>query len=74
MSAADTIRMANQIAQFFAPYPEEEAVDEVRNHLVKFWPVAMRSELVVLLEGPYAGDLHPLALRAARGLVPSGDA
>lgn len=69
MSAVDTIRMANQIAQFFAPYPEEEAVDEVRNHLVKFWPVAMRSELVVLLEGPHVGDLHPLALQAAQRLM-----
>jgi formate dehydrogenase subunit delta len=66
MQSEDLVRMANQIAQFFAVYPEEDAVDGVREHLEKFWPPAMRKELVAIADGlvPHAVDLHPLALKA----------
>jgi formate dehydrogenase subunit delta len=35
------IRMANQIAVFYAPYSEAEAVDGVCEHLKKFWEPRM---------------------------------
>lgn len=70
MSDHDVIRMVNQIAQFFAPYPETEAVEGIHDHMVKFWPPAMRRELAALVHGsantPEA--LHPLALQAAQRL------
>jgi formate dehydrogenase subunit delta len=45
MSDADLVRMANQIAHFFAPYPDADAIEGVRDHLEKFWTRTMRSEL-----------------------------
>lgn len=45
MSDADLVRMANQIAHFFAPYPDADAIEGVRDHLEKFWTRAMRVEL-----------------------------
>jgi formate dehydrogenase subunit delta len=70
MQSDDLVRMANQIAQFFAVYPEEDAVEGVRDHLEKFWPPAMRKELVAIADGlqPADGELHPLVLRAAAQL------
>jgi formate dehydrogenase subunit delta len=70
MPSDDVIRMANQIAQFFAVYPEEDAVDGVRDHLEKFWPPAMRKELIAVADGlqPADGELHPLAHRAVARL------
>lgn len=68
MPTDDLIRMANQIAQFFAAYPESDAVDGVREHLEKFWTPAMRRELQAITDGSVCstGSLHPLACRAVR--------
>lgn len=70
MQSDDLVRMANQIAQFFSAYPEEDAVEGVRDHLVKFWPPSMRKELVAITGGlqPIDGELHPLVFRAAAAL------
>ncbi|NBA96919.1 hypothetical protein GUY40_18570 [Pseudomonas sp. R5(2019)] len=47
MSTDNLIKMANQIAQYFASEPEsEQAVLGVRQHLQSFWTPAMRSELM----------------------------
>lgn len=48
MLSEDLIRMANQIAHFFAVYPEADAVEGVRDHLAKFWDRAMREELLAI--------------------------
>lgn len=45
MSTEDLIRMANQIAAFFAGYPEPEAVSQIRDHVRRFWEPRMRHEL-----------------------------
>lgn len=37
--------MANQIATFFRPYPREEAVAGVHDHVVAFWSPSMRRDL-----------------------------
>lgn len=39
------VRMANQIADFFAPYADAEAIAGIQEHLRSFWTPSMRSEL-----------------------------
>lgn len=70
MQPEELVRMANQIAHFFAAYPDEEAIDGVRDHLVKFWDPAMRKELLSIAGGltPTSRQLDPLVLRAAEQL------
>jgi len=63
MAADDLVRMANQIARFFEPYPDEEAVAGVADHLKKFWDPRMRTEISTMSE-PLREQLHPLARRA----------
>ncbi|MDG1417313.1 MAG: formate dehydrogenase subunit delta [Maricaulis sp.] len=42
----DTLRrMANQIADFYGPYSDEEAVDGIAVHIAKFWEPRMREAL-----------------------------
>lgn len=74
MPSDDLVRMANQIAQFFAVYPEADAVEGVQDHLHKFWPPAMRKDLLAIADGLVHTDtpLHPLALKAADALRPGG--
>lgn len=75
MRADDLVRMANQIGHFFAPYPESDAIDGIRDHLAKFWDPAMRQSLRELAAEqerrtptePARGagrELDPLVLRA----------
>jgi formate dehydrogenase subunit delta len=67
MEAEHMIHMANQIALFFAPYPKEEAVAGVVDHLQKFWEPRMRKQIVAYVAGGGAG-LHELALEAVKRL------
>ena len=70
MESETLIRMANQIAMFWAPYPEAEAIHSVRDHLEKFWDPAMRKTLVSIANGlvPSAQTLHPLVVRAVHDM------
>ena len=36
--------MANQIADFFRPYPDEEAIAGIHDHILNFWTPGMRKE------------------------------
>lgn len=63
MLPADLIRMSNQIADFFAAYPDEEAVSGVAEHLRSFWPPSMREQLFAINAAGEAA-LHPLVQRA----------
>ncbi|HVB89683.1 MAG TPA: formate dehydrogenase subunit delta [Beijerinckiaceae bacterium] len=47
------IHMANQIADFFRPYPHAEAVAGVHDHIRAFWTPPMRADLLAHCE---AGD------------------
>lgn len=52
MAVTDLIRMANQIAANFAPYPEDEAVEAIATHFHNFWTPEMRADLrAALAEG-----------------------
>jgi formate dehydrogenase subunit delta len=77
MSADDLVRIANQIARFFEPYPEVEAVDGIAEHLEKFWAPSMRKELLALSNGldpqGAALALHPLVRQAVRRERPHSD-
>ena len=40
------IEMANQIGDFFSPYPPERAREGLRNHLRTYWDPRMRGALL----------------------------
>jgi formate dehydrogenase subunit delta len=66
------VRMANDIAQFFASEsPPQEAPQNVASHLSKFWDPRMRREIILHAESGGAG-LSDLALAAVRLLVMPG--
>lgn len=43
-------RMANQIADFYVPYSDEEAVDGIAVHITKFWEPRMREGLLAAFQ------------------------
>jgi formate dehydrogenase subunit delta len=61
---AKIIRMANQIATFFASKPKDEGEKGVAAHINDFWEPRMRAQLLeIVAEG---GDgLKPLMIEAA---------
>jgi formate dehydrogenase subunit delta len=63
MENLDIIRMANQIANFFKAYPEEEAINETAKHLKQFWEPRMRKQLAEHIAKGGEG-LEPLVLKA----------
>ncbi|MEX2642107.1 MAG: formate dehydrogenase subunit delta [Acetobacterales bacterium] len=65
MDTGRIARMANQIAAFFASYPEAQAVEGTEDHIRKFWDPRMRAQLIALLEAEESG-LSEVALAAAR--------
>ena len=70
MNRPDLVRMANQIADFHAPYPAPEAEEGVARHIRDFCDPRMRAELAGILAA--GGDgLSPLALAGARRAVAS---
>jgi formate dehydrogenase subunit delta len=62
---ANLARMANQIASFFHAYPDETALQGVRDHIHAFWTRKMQAELAA-----HAGELalDPLVVRVLPGL------
>jgi formate dehydrogenase subunit delta len=67
METEHMVHMANQIALFFAPYPKEEAITSVADHLRKFWVPAMRKQIIEYVAGGGAG-LNDLAVEAVKRL------
>lgn len=55
--------MANQIADFFFPYPDERAIEGIRNHLRNYWDPRMREALLEHDDDGGAG-LDPRVRRA----------
>ncbi len=69
MDTKTLIRMANQIAGFFKSYPEEEAVNEVANHLKSFWDPRMLTSLIDIVErGRDRTQLDPVVIASAHRL------
>lgn len=67
------VRMANQIATFFASQKDEEPAEATARHIASFWDPRMRAGLDRLVHAGGAG-LDPVALAAARQLArPTAD-
>jgi formate dehydrogenase subunit delta len=64
----DLIRMANQIAAFYGPYPHDEGLTGVQQHIKDFWEPRMRRAFDALIAKGGAG-LTPLSLEAGKALV-----
>jgi formate dehydrogenase subunit delta len=58
------ITMANQIGDFFAPYPPERRAEGIRNHLRTYWDPRMRADLLDYIAA--GGDgLKPFVVEGA---------
>ncbi|MBC2654614.1 formate dehydrogenase subunit delta [Pseudomonas sp. MSSRFD41] len=65
MSTANLVKMANQIASYFANEPDQaQAASSVRNHMQLFWTPAMRQELLAWHRQQQQSELHPLVRQA----------
>ena len=63
------IRMANQIGDYFAAYPDRgEAVAGIANHLRSFWAPAMRRRIIDHLAGGGA-ELKDIVREAVAALA-----
>jgi formate dehydrogenase subunit delta len=65
MTNEDIVRMLNQIADFYRPYPRDEAVTGIGGHIRDFWDPRMRAALKAYLSAG-GKDLDPLALEGAK--------
>ena len=73
MSAEKLVRMANQIALFFASQPQAGAEAGVADHIRSFWNPVMRKDIYVHLDQGGEG-LDALAVRALQLLRQSDPA
>lgn len=64
MSHDKLVRMANDIANFFATQPQDDAEAGVADHINRFWEPRMRRQLFDHLDAGGAG-LKPLVIAAA---------
>jgi formate dehydrogenase subunit delta len=56
--------MANQIGKFFAHQPADQAVDDIADHLLKFWDPRMRRAIVAQLDHSDLAGLDALVVKA----------
>ena len=67
MHVENLVKMANQIGEFFASFPDrEEALDGVATHIKKFWEPRMRSTLLAHLDSVGYDELNLTAAEALR--------
>jgi formate dehydrogenase subunit delta len=67
------VEMANQIGDFFAPYPPTQRIEGLRNHLRHYWDPRMREALLRHVQAGGAG-LSPAVLEAAKQLTAAATA
>lgn len=61
------IKMANQISDFFAAYPDpEEAARQTADHLKSFWDPRMRREIGAYVRETGGPELKEIARRAVK--------
>lgn len=67
MDANKLVKMANQIAEFFAGEPERTAaVDGVALHLQRFWEPRMRKAMYAALDAGEVQGMHELVATVLR--------
>lgn len=59
------VEMANQIGDFFSPYPPQRGVEGLRNHFRTYWDPRMRSALLAHIDDGGEG-LSELVVAGAR--------
>jgi formate dehydrogenase subunit delta len=64
---AAEIRLINKVVVHFGYLPTEQAVNEVADHVRKFWDPRMKRRLLDLIDSG-ATDFEPVALAAAAQL------
>ena len=62
------VKMANQIGDFFKSYPEDAAVEGIREHIAKFWNRKMRDEFFAHLDKTSEKELQPIVAAAVKKL------
>ena len=65
MSPDKMVRMANQIAAFFATQPGDDMAARVSSHINDFWEPRMRRQFFEIVDNG-GGELLPLVVEAAR--------
>ena len=61
------VRMANQVADFYAAMPEREATEGVASHLRLYWTPKMIREIIAFADQGHSG-LNAIAARAVKQL------
>ena len=61
------VRMANQIADFYAAMPEREATESAASHLRLYWTPKMIREIIAFADQGHSG-LNAIAARAVESL------
>lgn len=64
MALDRVLSMANQIGDFFAPYPPERRAEGIRNHLRTYWDPRMREALLAHIAAG-ADGLRPHVVEGA---------
>lgn len=66
------ISMANQIGDFFAPYPPIRRTEGIRNHLRTYWDPRMREALLDYIKEEGGKNLHDHVIAGAKALIEIG--
>ena len=69
MTTNRLVQMANQVAAFFASYPEGEAIEGTANHLKSFWDPRMRREIEAHLAEKAGAGLSHIAMEAVKRIA-----
>ena len=69
MTTQRLVHMANQVAAFFASYPEAEAIESTTNHLKSFWDPRMRREIEAHLAEKAGAGLSHIAMEAVKRIA-----
>lgn len=65
MESDNLLRMANRIADFFAPMPNhQEAIDGVATHIRRYWEPRMRRQIFTHLDEKGGAGLSTLVVEA----------
>jgi formate dehydrogenase subunit delta len=67
MDGRKLVKMANEIAAFFAAEPDRKVgVEGVANHLKRFWEPRMRREFLALFDRDGGQGMHELVVEALK--------
>jgi formate dehydrogenase subunit delta len=59
------IQMANQITDFWSPYPKTEATESIARHIHTFWDPRMRDQMKTIIDDGAEG-LSPLFIETMK--------